>query len=55
MVTYKFKKLSELQRVNPKKSTPRHIKIKFLKTKAQEKILKVAREKQQGLDRRNQI
>ena len=34
-------------RINPSKNTPRHILIKLSKIKLKEKILKVAREKQQ--------
>ena len=35
-------------RINPKRNTPRHILIKLTKTKHKERILKAAREKQQG-------
>ena len=34
-------------RINPRRNTPRHISIKLSKFKCKEKILKVAREKQQ--------
>ena len=34
-------------RINPKQNTPRHILIQLMKIKQKEKILKVAREKQQ--------
>ena len=34
-------------RINPRRNTPRHILIKLTKTKYKERILKVAREKQQ--------
>ena len=34
-------------RINPRQNTPRHILIKLMKIKQKEKILKVAREKQQ--------
>ena len=34
-------------RINPKRNIPRHILIKLTKTKHKERILKVAREKQQ--------
>ena len=34
-------------RINPRRNTPRHILIKLTKTKHKERILKVAREKQQ--------
>ena len=34
-------------RINPRRSTPRHILIKLTKTKHKERILKAAREKQQ--------
>ena len=34
-------------RINPRRNTPRHILIKLAKTKHKERILKVAREKQQ--------
>ena len=34
-------------RINPRRNTPRHIPIKLTKTKHKERILKVAREKQQ--------
>ena len=34
-------------RINPRKSTPRHILMKLTKIKFKEKILKAAREKQQ--------
>ena len=33
-------------RINPRRSTPRHILIKLTKTKYKERILKAAREKQ---------
>ena len=36
-----------LYRINPRRSTPRHILIKLTKTKHKERILKAAREKQQ--------
>ena len=35
-------------RINPRRNMPRHILIKLTKTKHKERILKVAREKQQG-------
>jgi len=35
-------------RINPRRNTPRHILIKLTKTKHKERILKAAREKQQG-------
>ena len=34
-------------RINPRRNTPRHILIKLTKTKHKERMLKVAREKQQ--------
>ena len=34
-------------RINPRRNTPRHIKIKLIKIKDKEKILKATREKQQ--------
>ena len=34
-------------RINPRRNSPRHILIKLTKTKHKERILKVAREKQQ--------
>ena len=34
-------------RINPRRNTPRHMLIKLAKTKLKERILKVAREKQQ--------
>ena len=36
-----------LYRINPRRSTPRHILIKLTKTKHKERMLKAAREKQQ--------
>jgi len=36
-----------LYRINPRRSTPRHILIKLTKTKHKERILKAARDKQQ--------
>ena len=36
-----------LYRINPRRNTPRHMLIKLAKTKLKERILKVAREKQQ--------
>ena len=36
-----------LYRINPRRNTPRHMLIKLAKTKHKERILKVAREKQQ--------
>ena len=35
-------------RINPRRNTPRHRLIKLTKTKNKERILKAAREKQQG-------
>ena len=44
----KFKKPREPQsRINPRQNAPKHILIKLMKIKQKEKILKVAREKQQ--------
>ena len=40
-----------LNRVNPKRNTPRHILIKLTKIKHKEQILKAAREKQQITDK----
>ena len=34
-------------RINPRRNTPRHILIKLTKTKQKERMLKVARDKQQ--------
>ena len=34
-------------RINPRRNTPRHILIKLTKTKHKERILRMAREKQQ--------
>ena len=36
-----------LYRINPRRNMPRHMLIKLAKTKLKERILKVAREKQQ--------
>ena len=45
--------VQEVQRVpikmNPKRPTPRHIIIKMVKLKDKERILKAAREKQEGV------
>ena len=46
---------SVLYRINPRRNTPRHILIKLRKTKLKEKILKVAREKQQVTYKGNPI
>ena len=35
-------------RINPRRNTPRHILIRWTKTKHKERILKATREKQQG-------
>ena len=40
-------------RINPRRNTPSHILIKLTKTKHKERILKVAREKQQVTYKRN--
>ena len=40
-------------RINPRRNMPRHILIKLTKTKHKERILKVAREKQQVTYKRN--
>ena len=37
-----------LYRINPRRNTPRYILIKLKKTKHKERLLKAAREKQQG-------
>ena len=42
-------------RINPKRSTPKHILIKLTKTKHKERILKAAREKQQVTYKGNPI
>ena len=42
-------------RINPKKTTPRHIVIKMAKIKDKERILKAARGKQQGIYKRTPI
>ena len=42
-------------RINPRRSMPRHILIKLTKTKHKERILKVARKKQQVTYKRNPI
>ena len=42
-------------RINPRRNTPRHILIKLTKTKHKERILKVAREKQQVTYKGNPI
>ena len=42
-------------RIKPSRNTPRHILIKLKKTKHKEKILKVAREKQQVTYKGNPI
>ena len=42
-------------RMNPKRYMPRHILIKLIKTKFKERILTVAREKQQGTFKGNPI
>ena len=38
-------------RINPRRNTPRHILIKLIKIKIKEKILKVAREKKNNIQR----
>ena len=54
-----FNQVQELQRVpysiNPRRNTPRHILIKLTKTKHKERILKVARKKQQVTYKRNPV
>ena len=51
--------VQEFQRVpysiNPRRNTPRHILIKLTKTKHKERILKVARKKQQVTYKRNPV
>ena len=42
-------------RINPRRNTLRHVLIKLIKTKFKERILKVAREKQQGTFKGNPI
>ena len=42
-------------RIDPRRNTPRHILIKLTKTKHKERILKVAREKQQVTYKGNPI
>ena len=42
-------------RINPRRSTPRHILSKLTKTKHKERILKAAREKQQVTNKGNPI
>ena len=42
-------------RINPRRNMPRHILIKLTKTKHKERILKVAREKQQVTYKGNPI
>ena len=42
-------------RVNPRRNTPKHILIKLRKNKHKERILKVAREKQQITYKENPI
>ena len=42
-------------RINPRRSTPRHILIKLTKTKHKERMLKAAREKQQVTYKGNSI
>ena len=42
-------------RIDPRRNTPRHILIKLTKTKHKERILKVAREKQQATYKGNSI
>ena len=42
-------------RINPRRNMPRHILIKLIKTKHKERILKAAREKQQGTYKGNTI
>ena len=44
-----------LYRINPRRSTPRHILIKLTKTKHKERILKATREKQQVTYKGNPI
>ena len=41
--------------INPRRNTPRHILIKLTKTKHKERILKVARKKQQVTYKRNPV
>ena len=51
--------VQEAQRVpymiNSRRNTPRHILIKLTKTKHKERVLKAAREKQQGIYKGNPI
>ena len=42
-------------RINPRRNKPRHILIKLIKTKHKERILKVARKKQQVTHKENPI
>ena len=44
-----------IYRINPRRNKPRHILIKLAKTKHKERILKVAREKQQVTYKGNPI
>ena len=47
--------LTPYTKINPRRNTLRHVLIKLIKTKFKERILKVAREKQQGTFKGNPI